>query len=124
MKLDTGSELYRHEQGRQLSTVDPIRRPPLLTLIPDRVIRDDIGRVVWIITPEKRWFGLKYETSSSHGIAELIEPFVVWKKNGNRYFAFHLNRIAPVFTEPGSQMSFSGEVTVNQMTGQVNILMF
>lgn len=95
----------------------------MAVLHPIRVLRDDLGRVAWIVTANNEWFGVRYSIMSDSNVMEIIEPYLIWRKEGIFFFAYHATLATPVLDDNQEHMSFCGKVHVNQQTGEIQILL-
>lgn len=95
----------------------------IATLQPVRVLRDDLGRVAWIVTSSNEWFGVRYAIMAFNDVIEIIEPYLVWRKEGVFFFAYHSTLRTPILNDNQQHMSFAGKVFVNQQSGEIQIVL-
>lgn len=89
---------------------------------PQKILRDDVGRVRWIVTADNLWYGVSYATlSRGPHVTSFIEPQIYWLKTSETFQARSLNTHSLCLFR-GLPLMFRGDICVNQKDGTIEII--
>jgi hypothetical protein len=100
----------------------PVLNGQAIQIRANKVFRDDIGRVRWIVADNGQWYGLTYRMlDKSWQVEALIEPHRVWRTTDNNHFRARELSGKSSLDSDGSQLYFKGKIFVEQHSGKISV---